>query len=215
MIVSQGAMHSPVLLMRSGIGPANELRAHGIDVVADRRGVGKHLMEHPGVNFGCFLKRAGAAAGRTAAADVRGAALVVRTRRLSARRHVHDPDQQGAVARASAIGSALIMMWVNRSYSTGEVRLTSADPTRSPTSTSTCARTSATWSALVKGVRMMIEAAGASGHAGHVEQVFPISFANYAHKLCDVQPLERGADLESARRRWTHPPPCAARSSAP
>lgn len=55
-IVSAGAIHSPVLLMRSGIGPAYELRDHGIDVVADRRGVGKHLMEHPGVNFGCFLK---------------------------------------------------------------------------------------------------------------------------------------------------------------
>src|SRR5262245_32338335 len=56
-IVSMGALHSPAFLMRSGIGPAAELSALGIAVVADRRGVGKHLMEHPGVNFGCYLKR--------------------------------------------------------------------------------------------------------------------------------------------------------------
>ena len=33
------------------------MSALGIAVVADRAGVGKHLMEHPGVNFGCYLKR--------------------------------------------------------------------------------------------------------------------------------------------------------------
>ena len=32
-----GALHSPALLMRSGIGPAEELAALGIAVVADRR----------------------------------------------------------------------------------------------------------------------------------------------------------------------------------
>ncbi|MGY9006141.1 MAG: GMC family oxidoreductase, partial [Alphaproteobacteria bacterium] len=35
-IVSMGAIHSPALLMRSGIGPAADLSALGIDVVADR-----------------------------------------------------------------------------------------------------------------------------------------------------------------------------------
>ena len=29
----------------------------GIGVVADRPGVGQHLMEHPGVNFGAYLKK--------------------------------------------------------------------------------------------------------------------------------------------------------------
>ena len=55
-IVCMGALHSPAFLMRNGIGPATELSALGISVVADRAGVGKHLMEHPGVNFGCYLK---------------------------------------------------------------------------------------------------------------------------------------------------------------
>jgi choline dehydrogenase-like flavoprotein len=42
-IVSAGAINSPRLLLLSGIGPADELRALGIDVVADVPGVGKNL----------------------------------------------------------------------------------------------------------------------------------------------------------------------------
>ena len=36
-IVCAGALHSPLMLLRSGVGPAQELRELGIDVVADRR----------------------------------------------------------------------------------------------------------------------------------------------------------------------------------
>ena len=43
-IVSAGALHSPAILLRSGVGPARKLAALGIAVVADRTGVGKHLM---------------------------------------------------------------------------------------------------------------------------------------------------------------------------
>lgn len=46
-IVSCGAFDSPRLLMLSGIGPADHLRAHGIDVIADVPGVGAHLLDHP------------------------------------------------------------------------------------------------------------------------------------------------------------------------
>ena len=69
--VSCGALQSPALLMRSGVGPARELAALGIDVVADRPGVGKHLMEHPGVNFGFYLKPGARLPRRDPAADVR------------------------------------------------------------------------------------------------------------------------------------------------
>lgn len=46
-VVSAGAVGSPQLLMQSGIGPADHLREIGIDVVADRPGVGANLNEHP------------------------------------------------------------------------------------------------------------------------------------------------------------------------
>jgi choline dehydrogenase len=46
-IVAAGAYGSPQLLMLSGIGPAEELKAHGIAVVEENANVGRHLMEHP------------------------------------------------------------------------------------------------------------------------------------------------------------------------
>ncbi len=45
-IIAASAFNSPAILMRSGIGPAAHLREHGIDVIADRAGVGQNLMDH-------------------------------------------------------------------------------------------------------------------------------------------------------------------------
>ncbi len=45
-IVSAGALHSPAVLMRSGIGPAAQLKEHGIEVVRDIAAVGQNLQEH-------------------------------------------------------------------------------------------------------------------------------------------------------------------------
>ena len=45
-IVSQGAFGSPHLLMLSGIGPEDHLRAHGIPVVHALPGVGQNLQDH-------------------------------------------------------------------------------------------------------------------------------------------------------------------------
>jgi choline dehydrogenase len=45
-VISGGTFLSPKLLMLSGIGPADHLRAHGIPVVADLPGVGANLQDH-------------------------------------------------------------------------------------------------------------------------------------------------------------------------
>lgn len=45
-ILAASSINSPKLLMLSGIGPAQHLKDHGIDVVADRAGVGKNLQDH-------------------------------------------------------------------------------------------------------------------------------------------------------------------------
>lgn len=50
-ILAAGPIGSPTILQRSGIGPAALLRRHGIDVVADRPGVGGNLMDHLEVYF--------------------------------------------------------------------------------------------------------------------------------------------------------------------
>ena len=45
-ILAASSINTPKLLMLSGIGPAAHLREHGIDVVADRPGVGANLQDH-------------------------------------------------------------------------------------------------------------------------------------------------------------------------
>ncbi|WP_406109148.1 GMC family oxidoreductase N-terminal domain-containing protein [Streptomyces sp. NBC_01003] len=45
-VLCAGTFNSPQLLMRSGIGPADQLREHGIDVQAELPGVGANLQEH-------------------------------------------------------------------------------------------------------------------------------------------------------------------------
>ncbi|MGW5721283.1 GMC family oxidoreductase [Amycolatopsis sp. NPDC003865] len=45
-VLAAGALASPAILLRSGVGPADELRALGVDVVADLPGVGRNLHDH-------------------------------------------------------------------------------------------------------------------------------------------------------------------------
>ncbi|RWD38561.1 choline dehydrogenase [Mesorhizobium sp.] len=45
-IVAASSINSPKILMLSGIGPAEHLREYGIQVVADRPGVGRNLQDH-------------------------------------------------------------------------------------------------------------------------------------------------------------------------
>ncbi len=50
-IVSAGAINSPAILMRSGIGQSDALRRLGIEPVIDLPGVGKNLIDHPSVGL--------------------------------------------------------------------------------------------------------------------------------------------------------------------
>jgi 5-(hydroxymethyl)furfural/furfural oxidase len=124
-ILCAGALMSPAILMRSGIGPGKHLHNLGLSVVSNLGGVGYNLQEHPSIALSAFLKpgfRMG----------------------VLPRRHVHvglryssgvGPDADMfmvAVARAawhpmgSRIGS--LFGWVNKPASTGRLRLCSPDP---------------------------------------------------------------------------------------
>lgn len=48
-VLSSGALVTPKLLMLSGLGPADQLRQHGIDTIVDLPGVGQNLIDHPEV----------------------------------------------------------------------------------------------------------------------------------------------------------------------
>ncbi len=181
-IVSAGALHSPALLLRSGIGPGAELAALGIETMVDRPGVGKHLMEHPGVNFGCYMKpesRLPATLRRQMFAGLRwssnlegcpaGDMYLIPTNKTA----WHD------------IGARLgvIMVWVNKSFSTGEVRLTSADVDAPIDVDFDMCSDTRDLERLVMATRMMIRLQENASIRGAVEEIFPISYSDRARKL--------------------------------
>ena len=56
-ILCGGAINSPHLLMLSGIGPAEELQAHGIKPLVDLPGVGRNLQDHASTGIDVLLNR--------------------------------------------------------------------------------------------------------------------------------------------------------------
>ena len=58
-ILCAGALYTPTMLLRAGIGPADDLRALGIAVRAGRSGVGRNLQNHPVLFIGAHLRPAG------------------------------------------------------------------------------------------------------------------------------------------------------------
>ncbi len=54
-VLTAGALQTPAILMRAGIGPGAHLRDHGIPVAIDRRGVGQNLRDHPTLTFCQYL----------------------------------------------------------------------------------------------------------------------------------------------------------------
>ncbi len=55
-VLSAGAVHSPTILMHSGVGPAEQLREHGIAVIVDSPEVGENLQDHPMVPVRAYVK---------------------------------------------------------------------------------------------------------------------------------------------------------------
>ena len=51
-ILSAGTFDTPKLLLLSGVGPADELHPHGIDIIQDLPGVGKNMHDHVLISIG-------------------------------------------------------------------------------------------------------------------------------------------------------------------
>jgi len=49
-VLSAGAIMSPAIMMRSGLGPRKQLEKHGITVLEDIPGVGQNLSDHPAIS---------------------------------------------------------------------------------------------------------------------------------------------------------------------
>ncbi|WP_440876152.1 GMC family oxidoreductase [Thalassotalea sp. PLHSN55] len=53
-ILAAGVLNSPQILKLSGVGPAQELKKHNIDVIHDLPGVGENLQDHPDIIIRCL-----------------------------------------------------------------------------------------------------------------------------------------------------------------
>ncbi|MBB6191973.1 5-(hydroxymethyl)furfural/furfural oxidase [Sphingobium wenxiniae] len=126
-ILCAGALFTPAILLRAGIGPAADLREIGIDVRADQPGVGRGLSDHPSVAIASFLPPASRLRG-----ERRHITLGLRFSTDAARYPAG--DMTGIVSTKAAwhaVGERLgtLAIWINRPMSEdGRVWLVSADP---------------------------------------------------------------------------------------
>jgi 5-(hydroxymethyl)furfural/furfural oxidase len=88
-------------------------------------------------------------------------------------------------AQWHAIGARLgvVAMWVNRSYSTGEIRLTSKEASSPPDIDFNMCSDERDMARLVMGVKLLAKLGSHPAVKDAVEEVFPISFSERAHKL--------------------------------
>lgn len=155
-ILCTGALHSPMLLMHSGIGPADHLDALGIPVRVDRPAVGGNLREHKTISLQLRLK-----AGHGINADLHGGRLLYSAARyllgrrgplastydlnafIRTRPGLYQPDAQvlfwgltldrkGAGIAVEREPGLLMMGYPLRTFSQGRIRLASADPQAAP-----------------------------------------------------------------------------------
>ncbi len=136
-VLSAGAIQSPAVLLRSGLGPRADLERLGVDVVRDVPGVGANLCDHPALSVVCAVKDG-------AVAD-EGLPLIQTILRYTAPGSEHRNDLQielltwssrragGAADGGTADGGTLAIAAVlEQSYGRGAVRLESADPHAKP-----------------------------------------------------------------------------------
>ena len=130
-IVCAGALASPAILMRSGVGPSPHLADCGIETLHHLPGVGQNLMEHPSAGLVPFLKPG---ARQKGALDYH---IPIGYRFSSGLEGCPPGDMHmNFVTRAAwhSIGGQLgsVFFWVNKSYSRGQLLLDPAAPDGPP-----------------------------------------------------------------------------------
>ncbi|HEY3919762.1 MAG TPA: GMC family oxidoreductase N-terminal domain-containing protein [Stellaceae bacterium] len=129
-ILAAGAVHSPAMLMRAGIGPAAQLSAMGVAVKHDLPGIGDNLRDHPGIGILVYVTGA-------ARADDAARPLQISFRYSSQIAECPTSDMFTAVFSRGGwhgVGRRLgmAMTWVNKSFSAGRVTLQSLNPQDEP-----------------------------------------------------------------------------------
>lgn len=130
-ILSAGAIHSPALLLRSGIGPEDELSRLGIPIVLPLKGVGRNLQNHPILYLATHLER------RARQAATLRTQYIAALRFSSGTGGESRGDMIMLVMNKSSwhrLGEAVAGLGIGltRPFSRGRVWLASPDPDRAP-----------------------------------------------------------------------------------
>jgi choline dehydrogenase len=130
-VLAAGAYGSPAVLLRSGVGPGDELRAHGIPTICELPGVGVGLADHCRAGVGFALRDDAAAAVRADEGDrAIVAQCLVKWPSTCAAAGTWDVHLLAIVPPDRASGRITAGLLAPRSR--GRVRLRSPDPTRLP-----------------------------------------------------------------------------------
>ncbi|MEM1361314.1 MAG: GMC oxidoreductase [Pseudomonadota bacterium] len=181
-IVTMGGIHSAAFLLRSGIGPAAELQELGIEVVHDLPGVGKNLMEHPLIAVSAFLPP------KSRMPDLDEHHDQALLRWTSSIEDAPQGDMHFAIIARTAwheIGQRMgtILVWVNKSFSRGEVRLKSADPSVEPEVDFNLLSDPRDTERLKEGFRKAAEVLSDPNLKGVCGPVFPTSYSERVKKI--------------------------------
>jgi choline dehydrogenase len=123
-VLCAGTFGSPVILMRSGIGPADHLRAVGAPVLVDLPGVGADLADHPAMTIDCGYR------GVARAAPV---LHVIATFRSAGTAAAEAPDLMLWISDPTGDPAGVeIEVVLLKPRSRGSVRLRSVDPSEAP-----------------------------------------------------------------------------------
>jgi 5-(hydroxymethyl)furfural/furfural oxidase len=181
-IVTAGAIQSPAMLMRAGIGPPAALRALGIEVAIALAGVGSNLRDHPALTFCQFLPPAL----RLPSTQRRASFVALR---YSSGCEGCDRSDMYVTAAARAgwhrLGArlGLYFLWCNRPFSTGRVSLLSPDPTRYPSVQLNLLEDSRDLERVMAAVRMLARLVIHPALNAAADDFFPASFSPRIKKL--------------------------------
>jgi 5-(hydroxymethyl)furfural/furfural oxidase len=207
-IVSAGALHSPAMLLRAGIGPGGDLHRLGIAVRRDLAGVGRNLQEHPGISLSAFIRPAARLTDAT-------------------RRHIHlamrfssgHPEAPGSdlymmvVAKSAwhPIGRRIgtLIVWLNKIFSRGDVALRSADPRLSPLASFNYLADPRDAARLIAAVPLMARLMRTAPLSDCIEHPSPTSYTGFAkalgrqtlRNLLITAPTALALDASAAARR--------------
>ncbi|MFL9915811.1 GMC family oxidoreductase N-terminal domain-containing protein [Paraburkholderia fungorum] len=184
-IVSAGALQSPALLMRAGIGSKHELDDLGIGCLVDLPGVGRNLQDHPSLTFCHFLEP------RFRMPLSRRRASMTAARFTSGIDGCDTSDLYLSSATRAAWHSlgnrlGLFFLWCNRPYSRGRVQLASPDAAVAPRVELNLLDDERDLERLAVGVRMLARVVAAAGLGHDQRDFFPAAFSPRVKALSRV-----------------------------